>query len=555
MAQSGGSYISYNKPRPFTVPVIWERQGALGIFSRSTLIPRETLHYSASALEEIMVRIDEEYTRRELSKPTWKAYNKTNSNGSLDFDSFGARTNGNNLQNVPVKFFPQIIEDIQDAIDTLIADTRIPDSRAAFLARVFANNTGVPHDGYTSVSKLKDNILTLNGTLSPLTLAQAGSWPFTSGYILGAKTFKGIGAEGDRRVQLGPGGIETTDTNYPLPEWGGTIGNAAGFDEPFKSTNRPNFSRINATNTSLGVGAGKTDYDQGYGYFGHLPHVVQMVRWQPPIVEWFPSNRNPRDFVENVFSRTTPNLNWVLGQPTETLIQQNWGFWLVKGYVGVQDNKALIRAYHNPRAQSGSISQCPFSVFFPPPETECSCGWGESAYFIWFSNTSSFAWNSLSLFQSAGERAAPKKFGPKTKLKVKIDGTTSGGSSVSLQRFMVGVRTARISSVNLQPFNYVISQPMPFTGTLSVNLQEKLNEILGEQYPVGGTDQIDALILLVESRSQATWTCQAVDEGQGSFIPSSCLNLVQCTLPDVQVLVDYVHLDEESIQGDPVDDY
>lgn len=100
MPDSGSFFLLYSEPRPFTGTARIE----ITSFPPPNLFsPRETLHYSAQTLEEIMNFISTEYSRREITLPIWKRYKKSTN----DFDAFNPNPDGSNLAGSLVAWFPQ----------------------------------------------------------------------------------------------------------------------------------------------------------------------------------------------------------------------------------------------------------------------------------------------------------------------------------------------------------------------------------------------------------------------------------------------------------------
>lgn len=301
----------------------------------------------------------------------------------------------------------------------------------------------------------------------------------------------------------------------------------------------------------------------GYGYIHSVPHIIHQLRYQPPSVETFPNNIAIKQYASNLFSNTTPNLPWVLSLPVETQILQNMGFWLIKGNVGVVGNSAFIRAFNNPSAAAGAAGQCPFSVFFPPPEVDCACGTGDSAYFIWHAQNSGFVWNQLGLVQAA--KATPRLFGRNTRMRLTGNRSGSAGVGDTTIGFVgVGIRTARISNVNLQPFHYVIRNNvgtenlethLPDTA-FDVNIMEEMNRIHGAGvYDIGGIDAIEAIQILVQTTSSSNWTCEVEDGPGGSFLPASYFSIETCSAGDLSLTASSLEIYEPSLAGDPVSAY
>ncbi len=583
MSKNSTSKIPYQAPDPFVLPTIEQRVTDDGGFFGSlfggllppTLIPREGLNYSASVLEEAMKAItDEQAQRPGNAAPQWKKY-KTGTDGGIGFDVFeNPKVDGSILADVPVEFFPLIVRDIQDEIDRLIGDANVPDTRASFLARIFANNTttnvGITFNTVTKLPTIV-NINTTGGTISLLAIDRAknGLWPFTPELVGSIVPVKGVlstdPTKRNANISQTAGQIEVTDPNFAQSPYGAVTASGVPGTKGIKmrSSDLTVWDRKNVANSSLGVGAGKEDPDMGYGYLSSVPHMVHQLRYQPPSVETFPNNVAVRQYASNIFSNTTPNLPWVLSLPIETQIGQNWGFWLIKGNVGVTGSAAFLRAFNNPSAAAGAAGQCPFSVFFPPPSSNCGCGTGDSAYFIWHSQNSGFIWNQLFLFQSG--RAKTRFIGPNTRMRI-VGGTSGGAGSGDVTQgfFGIGIRTTRISSVNVQPFHYVIRQnngsrkndpSLPDT-TLDIGIMEEMNRIHGGGvYDIGGVDAIEAIQILVQTRASSNWTCDAEDGPGGSFLPASCASIEVCSAGDMSATVSSLEIYEPTLVGDPVDDY
>jgi len=560
--RSSTNRVNYSKPDPFVLPVVWEKQDSIVPGLSSELVPRENINYSAQILEEIMHVIDVENQKRGNIKIQWKKYKSS----ITDFEVFSPNDNGLTLRSVSMSWFPQYVKDIQDAIDRLIGDDKVPDTRSAYLARVFANNTtGTPGVSFNNVTKLRDNIATKNGTINPLAMAKDGLWPFTDEYIEDPGATLGIGFKKEIAVSINknPGGIEAYTRGFPQSVIGLTTPSGiGGIDLPMRSDNRPIVGdRIMFKNTSQGIGKGQYDYDQGYTHLAHFPHVVQMLRYQPPVVEWWPENIAIKDYVSNISSTTTPNLPWYHGQQVENEQKENLGFWLMKGNVGVVNNQAILRTYNNPMSQEAERGQCPYSLFYPPPTGNCSCGTIEESYFIWY--IPGFKWNDKTWLQ--GTNVKQLYFGPHTHLKVNVIGSISdNGENKKSFLFRVGVRTARIGEINNQPFAWVIEHEMPISGTLSVELQSKLHDIYGSQYRIGGIDGVTAICLSLEATVNKDWVVTAETYkitypnggiNVGKRLPAGSDTKFLCKIPTGQVAVDYVALDENAIAGDPVDSY
>jgi hypothetical protein len=84
---------------------------------------------------------------------------------------------------------------------------------------------------------------------------------------------------------------------------------------------------------------------------------------------------------------------------------------------------------------------------------------------------------------------------------------------------------------------------------------DNLHAILGAQYTVGGSDSILALQILVQTRSNANWTCDAEDGPGGTFLPETCRDIESCSAGDFRAEVDFLRIYEEKLVGDPVSSY
>lgn len=579
----------YSAPNPFVLPTIEARStsnfaGGLEILNAQSpqiLIPREGLEFSSSVIEEIMTNITAEALARGNPAPKWRKY-KTGSNGNISFTQFtNPSTAGENLKGEPVEFFALLVRDIQQEIEKLVNQLNYGDNLASYLARIFANNTICNGAVWNDITKLPSD-LRVNVTdgssgganlIDPLANAQAGLWPLPALMLgklvpkMGVPTTDPTHPNAHISTTGDAGEIEVTDPNFPQSPYGKVSPSGVpGTIPKFKMTaaNRTVYNRINTRNSSQGVGKDLEDPDQGYGYLTTVGHAIQQLRFQPPSVETFPNPTGVRDYASNLISNTSPNIAWLQSIPVETQTLQNWGFWLIKGQVGVTGGGASLRAYQNPSAATAAAGNCPFSVFFPPTTSNCSCETGDDAYFIWHATKTGFVWDELNLLQSP--RAQPRQFGRHTRLA--IDVTLNGGAAGSQNResfFGVGIRTSRISNVNLQPFHYVIAQyvdghsniatAMPNNTGLDIPIMDNLRTILGNEYHVGGLDNIIAMQILIFTRSSAKWTCAAQDAPGGSFLPASCFTVETCDAGDFSALVRNVRLYEPPIVGDPVGDY
>lgn len=563
MPFSTPNYNEYTQPRPFALPTVWLKPIDLfGFFLQS--IDRETLYYSSNILEECMYYITQEFVNRGRAKPIWKIYHNST-------DNYSTFTNpqkvGTRYQGTPVKWFPQYIKDIQEKIEELIADSSVPDSLSAYLARVFCNSVG-RRGSFTNINKLKNNIYTPNGTLNPLTRAQVGLWPFEPAYVDGVITWIGIGPKGDSRMTAYDGSnatIKTTDPNWPRSVIGESSGTLVdGIDIPMNQDRRPDFSDYPRENAD-----GTVDYDQGYGYFGHLPFVVQMCRYQPPLVETFPTNIAPRHYVSAIYSNTTPNLNWYLAQPVTTGVKQNWGTWLIQGYAGFQ-NGLYLRIYDDPSTQEGEEGNCPYPWLFPPPYADCSCGYVTTASAVWWSSDFiGFKWEG-NVYATDIVKSRQKYFSPHCHLRInEMSFAANGGENVVQESLEIYVQTAKVGTNPTVPSWVKIidmdAAGNDLTGTeegivsmsttsIDVRLQDRLRAITG-WYPLGGADALLAVWIRIRAETNAEWTCQAVDGPDGRFLPNSCNDVQTCTAPEVIFTAKHFWLDEYKINGDPVLDY
>lgn len=569
---SGASKVQYSKPTPFVTPAI--RLVDNGVLEPVSQIPRETLLYSSKALEEIMFYLNEELGLRlgDAGKIRWRKYTRV-AGATIEFEEFTPQTNGANLRSATLKFFPQYVQDIKNVINRLINDSNVPDTLGEYLTRIFANHTAAgTSSSWKASTKIKDAIKIINfdsitdvgsrlTTIDPLTNIRNATWPFDNNYISQVVPIIGVTPEGTLQVVDGPQGIESKDPNWPASVIGaGTTSGVAGFDVNMTRNNRPfrdaqgnPISRVHAVDTSQGVGQGEIDEDQGYTHLAHFPHVVEMLRYQPPKVEWFPRPEAVRDYVSPLSSNTTPNLPWVLAQPVIKGINQNWGDWLVKGNVGFVGTAAQIKALQNEQGDVAVTGQCPFSVFFPPPETTCSCSWTDNAYIIWFSNAETFIWEQK--FHEQFGRGDPIPFGPNTVLRCNFSTNANaqeltGGVAGKQSSFSIGIRTQRIGSVNLQPFHRIFGP-----NDTEVNIQDALEGVSGLTYNKGGTDLITAIIIEVQSRDIRTKVVQVQDGPTGSFVPAGSAPV--CELDTITATINNISIAEPVIgeEQDPVDDF
>jgi len=588
ISRSSAKSLEYQSPRPFTLPTVENKQqttftGALSFLNQFlpvTSLPREDLEYSASVLEEIMTRITDEFKLRNKNSPEWKKYQGQGSTPTFKAITFtNPNVKGTNLKDQPVEVFPLIIQDIQEKIIELVNDPLVPDTLGAYFARIFANNTTINGSAFWGNIDKLPSLITINSkdgstkTVSPLSRAQQGKWPLQVSDIEDVVSVIGVHATDitKRNANISTTGeagkIEVTDPNFPQSPYGTSPSGVPGTGGiKMTNDNLTVWNRINISDSSQGVGADKVDKDMGYTYLAHIGHTIEQVRYQPPSIETFPTDIPIRQYASNSFSNTTPNLPWVLSLPIETQVgPENWGSWLIKGNVGIENNQAFIRAFNNPSAAEGAAGQCPFSVFFPPPVANCACNTSDSAYFIWYAQDSGFTWNELSLFQTG--RAQRRFFGRNTRMRITATITGSAGiGDTSIGVFLVGVRTSRVSNVNLQPFHNIIavdigdpsnqSAPVGGSTSLDINIMEQLNKILGSGvYDIGGLDSIEAIKIEVLTRGSATWLCDAEDGPGGRFLPEYCRSIKTCTAGDMTARVSSLEIFEPNLVGDPISAY
>lgn len=572
-AWSNTKRIAYSKPDPFAVPVTYDKNRN-SPWLGADVYQRETLHYSAEAIEEIMFQIDDEYRRREMSVAQWKRYKSSIS----DFSLFTpASTGGNNVRSIPVKWFPQIVKDIQARIETLISDVNVPDSLSSYLARIYQNYTISNPGGnyFNSYNILPETINVPGSSLLPKQRARDGLWPFSSDYVDRARSFIGIDASGVLHAKSGPRGIETTAPGWPQSPISKVVaGKVAGVanDVPMASTNRPIRTTQNAGNTSLGVGAGKTDFDQGYGYFGHPALVVQQLRYQPPVVEWWPSTAAYNHYVRAVYSNTTPNLAYYFGQPVEKVWTQNWGNWILFGHIGIAKesfdmtqldalrfppniNGNIIRSINavrlattqDPMATEQGRALCPYNVFYPAPTGHCSCHAEVTAGIIWWAyEYSSFEWDSMALWQLQG-RGSMKPFGPNTRMRISLRADSVGSN------FAIGIKTAVLGTLD-KDWTWLFKYPdvdAEFDAgykVLDFNIMQRLNEREpgGYRYSATSIDSLMAVYIYSKDASSAEWICAAADGPGGSYLPASCFT-PRCTIQDTDIFIGPIELYEPAI--------
>lgn len=592
MGSSLNSKITYERPDPFVTPTIgFEASNLftgsfafLNAFLPLTAVPRETLHYTGSVIEDIMSNINREYDARGTSRPVWKKYK-----GGTDVsDSFNPKFGGSNLNNTPVIFFPKYIEDIQSAILSLISDSRFPDSLGSLMARIFGNNT-TAHQGnfWSELNSIKNNIHVLASDsdgleeIDMLSNIISGNWaiPNTTKHFNDPLGKVGVDIIGNKFVKNEAGSIETSDPNWPAPQIGKRVVRNGeegidGVDFSMQSDGRPGpFSRRHIKDTSQGVGEGQIDRDAGYSYFAHHPLTIQQVRYQPIIIERWSDEKIPRrHYVSNKFSAQSINLPWLNSQQVEKQFFEDWGFWLVKGLVGSSEGSLKLSA-SNAQFTVGPageiVTNCPFSLFFPPSQTTCSCSAGHTSYAIWSSNADNLNWNDITFLQTGNPKGGPKFFGPKTRLRVKFEVNFNPGEPSSNSWFMVGIRVSSIGNVNNQPFIPVIlskgagsfpSSPGDFNavnglsrqihsdGAISVNLQDAIKANY-PQYQAGNSDSVLAIQIALHEDVSGSAICFAEDGPGGTFIPDSCRDLVTCVIGNHDSTINYIMFYEPPIEN------
>lgn len=270
--------------------------------------------------------------------------------------------------------------------------------------------------------------------------------------------------------------------------------------------------------------------------------MLHQCRFQPPMIEAWDNSTPVRDYVENVFSNTTPNLPWYFSQPVEFQHQGDWGGWILQGFAGLTGPGLLIRAYPDPQ-YNNLFTQCLFNLFFPPQTTFCSCGGTVGAYAIWTSSLEPLNWNLREWSNSSPESEA-KLFGPKTRMRIK--GTVSieagvGGSG----GFVVGIKTIRISTNNLQPFTTIISVGPGVASSFDVNIMEELAARI-PGYLVEGVDQILSISISVNSSSSQGGEFDTVDTPQGTVPPDVDLG---CAVGTSEANLEYLQLYEPPLEG------
>ena len=149
-----------------------------------------------------------------------------------------------------------------------------------------------------------------------------------------------------------------------------------------------------------------------------------------------------------------------------------------------------------------------------------------------------------------------KLFGNQTRLRVDAsvslgNGTGSGGGSY----FQVGIRTIRISSVNLQPFvsvmgtdnspNGTLNLPPGSTGSFDINIMDAMQHHY-PTYEKSGIDAILAIIIAVNTSSGEGGVFSAVDGPGGRSPPSVDLG---CAIGTSEATVTRVYTFEPASTG------
>lgn len=589
---SYNSVFKYRTPSPHVGPFIALKEdqqftGALSSLNQFVpliQVPRETAHYSSLVIEEIMFNINLEYEARGRTKPTWKKYRSSTS----DFEAFVPTKSGLSVREIPLQFFSQVISDIQQAIESLISDTNYPDDKGSYFARIFGNKTTSHGAGFwTQKTFIKNGYIvpasnsTGKETINALDriIGSTADWPFlaSSNHVNKNQARIGVDFAGTQYIKSNENnGIETSAADFPASVIGKTrtedgVTGIDGIDLPMRPEGRPGpFSRKNISNTSLGVGAGKEDLDAGYTFIGHHPLVIEQLRYQPPIIEHFgggnTENFAQAHYTQNLTSNQTINIPFVLANPKERTFRMNWGKWLFKGFVGVENSLAKIQA-SSAQYDGFIITNCPFSLFFPPPTVTCSCGAASVAYAIWGSNLGTLIWEEIAISQTNDPASSPKMVGPKTRLRIKYSYTGSGGSPNANRYFSVMARLNSISDVNQQPFIPIFVAPnsSPHStlsniiavqglstqshsdGSVSVNIIDAIKKT----YPThsGAGDLIIALAIFVQEEVSGQATCNAEDGPDGRFVPASCSSSVTCSLGTGDSSVDYIELYEPPLES------
>lgn len=582
MGKSGNQVYFYAKPHPFTTPSIEAIERTFGI--PADIFPHEQLLYSGPIIENIMFHISLEYEFRGFGRQEWKAYKSS----TTDFDTFTAGGSrdptkqdrgfafANTLQNYPSKWFPLYIRDIQESIEALINDSRWPDTVGSLMARIFFNNTTHTGTFWTKETSIPNEFIApapaTNAnqgqglvTLEPRGNVLAGNlWAFPADSDHVAKVVPRMGIDwiGHAYVNRGPMGVLTSDepgkSNFQgdkLNRWprsvvgkrrvqeGITIidgfieerdgASVEGIDSVHmpaasaeKDIGRPTqFRQIASEDAPLPGAIGKFDPDSGYSWFAHHPLALHQCRYQPPLVERWDNKTKIKDYVENVYSNLTPNLPWYFSQEVEKVHFSDWGGWLIQGFGGLNGPGLFLKAYPDPQ-HNNLFTDCPFSVFYPPRTVTCSCLGSNTAYAIWTSSAEPIIWNQQLISNPLLNSGGLKFFGPATRLRIEGDFSLGAGTgSKGHAYWAVGIRTARISSVNLQPFILIMGQQIGSGDDLdiySVSMDVNIMDAIKHFYPTynkSGRDAISAILISVNSESGEIQQNVPVVDGPGGASP------------------------------------
>lgn len=581
MARTGNQTYKYAAPDPFTVPTIEARPQqfddpglqAIALLLPFDIFPHEQLLYSGPIIENIMFNLNREFEFRDQPPRQWKAYKS----GTDDFDTFVpiGNTEGvlrkSTLSDYPVEWFPLYIKDMQDAITELLTLGGIPDDIGSAMARIFGNYTTAYGNRWDGTSVIRPQYRfpapTSDGSNTNTILYSPDlskfPFPYDSAVVKDAGSIMGIDFRGEAYVQRGKTGIITSDTEWPrsvigkvrteqdvtikegelVESEGKSVEGIDGIHVKMKAAGRPEQERkISEADAPLPGAVGLSDPESGYGWFSHHPLVLHQCRYQPPLIETWSAKTEIRDWVENAFSNLTPNLPWYFSQPVEKQHFADWGGWIIQGRGGLTGSSITSEAYADPQYDN-IITNCPYSVFYPPPSSNCSCGAANAAYAIWTSSAEPLIWNLRTWF-NFGRSAGLKFFGPKTRMR--ISGTVSLSAGVGGEAgFFIGIRTIRVGANNLQPFVPIIAlgsfaDQAAAGGSFDVNIMEGMQK----HYPFyekAGLDAIMSIQILCNTTTSASAVVQAQDGPGGSFIPDTDLG---CAIGTSSFDLNYLHLYE-----------
>lgn len=606
--------FDYKDPHPHNIPKVFFRQDTIFVgpleflnqFVPLTPIPRETLHYSAIIIEDIMDAINLEFEARGRTKPTWKAYKA----GIDNFITFTpSPKNGKNISRVPVKYFPQIVRDIQLAIEALITDTKYPDDKGSYFARIFANRTiHTAHNFWSAANILQNGYVVpatnaqKEQTLNPLTriIGVGADWPFPvnpaeytgEGHVENPLARMGVDFKGIQHIRnQANNGIETSATDFPasvigkrrteqnvaivngqiVPKPGSNINGIDGIDIPMRPEGRPGpHSRSHQQDTSTGYGEGGVDVDAGYTFLAHHPLIIQQLRYQPPIIEKFdgPQTVPNEHYTQRIYSNTTVNIPYIFAHPVERKFRFNWENWLIRGRASsAADGLTLISP---PDQYAGMIvTNCPFSVFYPGSTSNCTCSAADSAYAVWGAGGLGevLVWEDTFLNQSGAPASLYKRIGPKTRLRVKNTFGAAGGSPNHRYYYSVSIRINSIAGPNLQPFipiyvdpgsnpdstltNFLSVMTLPLEthsdGSKSVNITDAIKK----SYPQnpGNGDFIVAMGIFVHQQVSGSKVCGTIDVSGGTIVDPACPPTLVCTMGTASSKTNYIMLYEPPLSG------